>query len=441
MDEPGARGETGVNFARLGVCCSESAEDRRRFAIDGREPQFVVFPETVDQVAEVLRQAHDRRLAVAPVGGGAFLHLGGVPRRYQLALSLWKLRRLVDYQPTDMTVTVEAGMTLEQLQNVLAEQGQWLPIDPPLPPRATLGGIIAANLSGPARLSQGTIRDLLLGVRVVQADGTVVKGGGRVVKNVAGYDLPKLYCGSLGTLGVIVEATCKVRPRPPVQTLLSLTSPAPAAAAELVLCLLGSELQPFSLVLTNFHPLEEPQEDTGSYHLFVGFAGVPEEVSYQRHRLRELAPQYALQEWEGELASSLGEALRDFPVAGTAPLRCKLSILPAQVGDFFQECVEEAVVRSLPVQLLAHVGNGIVYVRVPGAEEILEAKLLSLVDWLRVAARRRQGYMVVESLVPHLKERIDVWGSLGSAFPVMKKVKETLDPHGILNPGRFIGGM
>ncbi|MCS6927090.1 MAG: FAD-binding oxidoreductase [Candidatus Binatia bacterium] len=441
MGEPRPSGSIPLDFARLGVCWSESPEDRRRFAIDGREPQWVVFPETVDQVTGVLRQAHGQRLAVAPVGSGAFLHLGGVPRRYQLALSLQKLTRLVDYQPTDMTVTVEAGMTLERLQERLAEQGQWLPLDPPLPQRVTLGGIIAANLSGPARLSQGTIRDLLLGLRVVQADGTVVKGGGRVVKNVAGYDLPKLYCGSLGTLGVIVEATCKVRPRPPVQTVLSLTYPAPTAAMELVLRILASELQPFSLVLTNFHPLADYPGDTGSYPLFVSFAGIPEEVSYQRHRLQELALQQPLQEWEGEVASLLRDALRDFPVTGNAALRCKLSILPAQVGNFYQECVEEAAVRSLPVQLLAHAGNGIVYVRVFGAEGIPEASLLSWVDWLRIAARRRAGYLVVESLAPHLKERIDVWGAVGSAFPVMKKLKETLDPDGILNPGRFIGGM
>src|SRR5713101_4660140 len=167
-------------------------EGRKRFAIDGREPQEVIFAESVAHVSEIVRVANEGRLAVAPVGRGAFLHLGGIPRRYDLALSLQRLDRIVDYQPPDMTVTVEAGMTLAQLQGLLGEHGQWLPIDPPLPEQATIGGIVATNLSGPARLSQGTIRDFLIGLRVVQADGTVIKGGGRVVKNVAGYDLPKL---------------------------------------------------------------------------------------------------------------------------------------------------------------------------------------------------------------------------------------------------------
>ncbi|MBI3795343.1 MAG: FAD-binding oxidoreductase, partial [Deltaproteobacteria bacterium] len=160
-------------------------DDRRRFAIDGREPQKAIFPESIARVSEVLRAAGEQHLAVVPVGHGAFLHIGGIPRRYDLALSLRRLDRIVDYQPTDMTVTVEAGMTLARLQEVLGANGQWLPTDPPLPEQATLGGIIAANLSGPTRLSQGTIRDYLIGLKVVQANGTVIKGGGRVVKNVA----------------------------------------------------------------------------------------------------------------------------------------------------------------------------------------------------------------------------------------------------------------
>ncbi|MGH8010470.1 MAG: FAD-binding oxidoreductase, partial [Candidatus Binatia bacterium] len=238
-----------------------------RFAIDGREPQEVVFPESVAQVSQVLRVASEQRTAVAPVGHGAFLHLGNVARRYDLALSLQRLDRIIDYQPADMTVTVEAGMTLARLQTILGEQGQWLPVDPPLPEQATVGGLIATNLSGPARLSQGTIRDFLIGMKAVQSDGTIVKGGGRVVKNVAGYDLPKLYCGSFGTLGVIVEATFKVRPRPQAQGILSLAFPSAEKAMELTFRLLGSELQPFLLELANFDPFPEQGNGTATHPL------------------------------------------------------------------------------------------------------------------------------------------------------------------------------
>ena len=185
-----------------------------QFIIDGKAPETVVYPTSIAEVSQLLKEANEHGRAISPVGQGAFLHLGGVPKRYEQALCTTALNTLVDYQPADMTVKVGAGMSLAQLQAVLGENRQWLPLDPPCPERATVGGLIAANLNGPARFSQGTVRDFLIGLRVVRSDGTLIKGGGQVVKNVAGYDLPKLYCGSFGTLGVIVEATFMIRPRP-----------------------------------------------------------------------------------------------------------------------------------------------------------------------------------------------------------------------------------
>lgn len=420
-----------------------AAEDCKRFAIDGREPREVVFPESIEQVSAVLRDAGERHLAVAPVGHGTFLHLGGLPRRYDLALSVQRLNRIVDYQPADMTVTVEAGITLARLQEVLGEHGQWLPVDPPLPEHATLGGIIAANLSGPARLSQGTVRDFLIGLKAVQADGTVIKGGGRVVKNVAGYDLPKLYCGSFGTLGVIIEATFKLRPRPEVQTMLALSFPSAEKAMELALRLLGSELQPFFLELANFNPLGREGSEAGAYHLFAGFAGIAEEVAYQHGRVRELVvnENIPVEEWEGGNEHPLMQALRDFPVAGEAALRCKASLLPAQVAAFCANVEEEAGLRGLSVQLLARAGNGIVYSRFLRPESVALEKVLSLVDWLRILAKKLNGYMVVEAIDSTLKDRVDVWGHVSGVFPLMKRLKETFDPQGMLNPGRFVGGI
>jgi glycolate oxidase FAD binding subunit len=419
-----------------------SAEDRQQFVIDGREPREVVFPETLEQISAVLRAANEQRLAVVPVGQGAFLHLGGVLRRYDLALSLERLNRLVDYQPTDMTVTVEAGMTLAQLQQLLGEHGQWLPVDPPLPEQATIGGLIATNLSGPMRLSQGTIRDFLIGLKVVQADGRVIKGGGRVVKNVAGYDLPKLYCGSLGTLGVMVEATFKVRPRPETQVLLSLPFPSPEHAMALAFPILGSELQPAFLELANFHPLKEQRSRADGYQFFIGFAGIAEEVSYQHTRVRELVERTGavVEEWGKEGERTLVEALRNFPVAEAA-FRCKASVLPTQLARFCIDLEEEAALWGLPVRFLARAGNGIVYAQVLRAEGTSSERVLSWVDWLRIMAKKLDGYVVVEAIDPPLKERVDVWGHIGGSFPLMKKLKDTLDPQGILNPGRFVGGL
>lgn len=412
---------------------------RTQFAIDGREPREAAFPETIEQVAKMLKLANEQRRAVAPVGLGAFLHLGMPPRQYDTALSLQRLDKILDYQPTDMTVTVEAGISLGRLQQLLGEHGQWLPIDPPLPERVTVGGLIAANLSGPVRLSQGTIRDFLIGLKAARADGTIIKGGGRVVKNVAGYDVPKLLCGSLGTLGVILEATFKVRPRPETQTMLGLSFPSVQPAMDFALTIMRSELQPLFMELTNFSPMNV-QQTTSTYHLFIGFAGVLEEVQYQGGRVREITPDRVVQQWE-DGGGQLVQTLRDFPASDSAVLRCKASVLPDKVATFCEEVEAEAAARSFSVQILARAGNGIVFTRFTSAPSASAEQLLSFVDWLRILTTRLAGYLVVEDIAPALKERVDVWGHVSGTLPLMKRLKETLDPNGVLNPGRFVGGI
>jgi glycolate oxidase FAD binding subunit len=417
-------------------------ENRKRFTIDGHIPQEVLFPESVEQISDSLRLANEQRRAVVPIGFGAFLHLGMPPRRYDTALSLQRLDKILDYQPTDMTVTVEAGLSFARLQQVLGEHGQWLPIDPPLSGQVTIGGLIAANLSGPARLSHGTIRDSLIGLKAVRADGTVIKGGGRVVKNVAGYDVPKLFCGSFGTLGVIVEATFKVLPRPESSAVLVLTFPSAQQAMDLTFRLLGSELQPFFLELANFSLLAGPEEKQ-THHLCIEFAGIAEEVRYQCNRIREL-----LGGGVGEISEewttgneSLVRRLQDFPAVDTALLRCKASVLPDKVSGFYREVETEAAARGFSAHLLAHAGNGITFCRFTYENEAPTDKTLSFIDWLRILTKRLEGYLVIEDIAPTLKERVDVWGHVGGTLPLMKRLKETLDPHGILSPGRFVGGI
>ena len=429
--------------------------DRARFAIDGTEPHEVVSVTSFEQVSDTLRRAGEHKLAVAPVGLGAFLHLGGRPRRYDVALCLDRLNSLVDYQPTDMTVTVEAGMPVSQLQAVLGENGQWLPLDPPSPDRVTVGGLIATNLNGPARLSQGTVRDFLIGLRVVRPDGSVVKSGGRVVKNVAGYDVAKLYCGSFGTLGVIVEATFKVRPRPEAQAVLMLHFPSADQAMQFALHRIAA-LQPFFLELSNCDPVH-PAEAQSGFRLIVGLAGVAQEVAYQRRCLTELAGQAGcrLEHIEGQAAHALTLALRDFPVSGPAGsvddddqlgksstvLRCKTSLLPDRVAEFCTQVEEEVGLRGLTVRFQARAGNGIVYSRFALPEGAPPDQFVSLLDWLRILVKKMHGYIVVEQIDPALKDRLDVWGPSGGAFALMKKLKDSFDPQQVLNPGRFVGGI
>ncbi len=425
--------------------------DRQACSVDGREPRWVLFPRSVEQVSRVLEIASEHNLTVITTGNGSFLHLGASPKGYDLALSLRYLDHVVDYQPTDMTVTVEGGLILSHLQEMLRQHGQWLPLDPPLAERTTTGGIIAANLSGPARLSQGTVRDFLIGLKVVQADGAVVKGGGRVVKNVAGYDFPKLYCGSLGTLGVIVEATFKVRPEPEDKRLLSLSFPSAEEAMSLILQITGSELQPFFLeLLCGDSSIRETPQASSRYTLFIGLAGVAEEIAYQKDRIHAWVGDRAstIKEWAKEEQERAIEKLRDFPVQRGVALGCKASLLPTQIAPFMVEVEEEATVRNFSGQFLAHAGSGIVYLQFEHIAEQAQRstpgmnaarQILSLVEWLRVITKKLGGYVVVELIDPTLKGQIDVWGHMEGVLPLMKGVKEKLDPQGILSPGRFVG--
>ena len=218
----GGPASAGAGTAPPFAAAARDLAARRALAIGGVVPEAVATPATRAALVECVREAGDAGAALVPLGLGAHRDLGHAPARYDLALSTRELAAIVDYAPADMTVTVESGVTLAALDVLLTSHGQWLPLDPPLPARTTVGGLLAADLSGPLRASQGRVRDYVLGIAMVTADGRETRAGGRVVKNVAGYDLMKLMVGSLGTLAVITEATLKVRPRPEVTRVIEL---------------------------------------------------------------------------------------------------------------------------------------------------------------------------------------------------------------------------
>src|SRR5215475_8551646 len=185
------------------------------YAVDGVLPAMVVLPADEAQVTDVLRLAAEYRATVFPRGGGSHTFVGQTPARVDLVLSVQRLQQQLAYEPADLTITVQAGVRFAELQHILRGSSQFLALDPPVTTTTTVGGIVATNVSGPRRLLYGTARDMLLGIGVMTSDGKRSKAGGRVVKNVTGYDLNKLYVGSLGTLGVIVELTWKLHPLPP----------------------------------------------------------------------------------------------------------------------------------------------------------------------------------------------------------------------------------
>ena len=255
--------------------------------LEGRTPDAAVFPGTVEEVRAVLELASAEGVPMIPWGGGTASAVGTPPARAGVVLGLRRLTRLIEHEPGDLTVTAEAGITVAALQAALGGRGQWLSLDPPEAERATLGGAIATNAAGPRRQLYGTVRDLLIGITVVTGDGAVVRGGGKVVKNVAGYDLPKLFVGSYGTLGVIVEATLKLRPRPEQERLFAVAFDRLKDTGAAARAILASDLIPVTLDLLD----AEASRALGLAAiptLAVGFDGLAEQVAWQAEELRRV---------------------------------------------------------------------------------------------------------------------------------------------------------
>src|SRR6202521_2454829 len=273
-------------------------EALRDYTIDGILPRLVVTPDNKEQVAQVTALVSQHGLTLLARGGGSRMNLGGIPEQVDVVLETQHMTRLLEYEAPDLTCHVEAGLTLAALQAQLATKGQWLALDPPDAVPATIGGLLASNASGPKRLRYGSPRDLVIGLHVVQADGEVARSGGRVVKNVAGYDLNKLYIGSLGTLGVIVEANFKLHPLPIAERTLLLTYAHASDAMQTVMAILGSLLTPSAIELIDAGAASDMSDffgitlPTNGYTLAVNFEGSRTTIERQIDETRLLARTY-----------------------------------------------------------------------------------------------------------------------------------------------------
>lgn len=372
-----------------------AGDELHRYAIDGRLPREVAHPKSVDELSAILASAHQRGWAVVPFGGGSQIALGELPERYDLALSLSGLNRIVAHEPDDMTVTVEAGMTLADLQRHLLGSGQVLPLDPPLPAEATIGGILATRAAGPIRLGYRRIGDHLLGIKVVDAKGVVTKAGGRVVKNVSGYEMGRLYAGSLGTLAVIVEATFKVRPRFEEGAVVLLRCPDFATAQAGVDALIHSDAEPVLLELLGPEPLT----------LAAGYVGTRDEVRWLLLEAQKrwagltrggdavqalpwsLAYPRLLQAHRPDASPSLFPGvIADFPpdefpvaaaddigvgstgLASASPLTALVTAPMAEMIGLLERAGHLAAEIGLPYAFAAHAGNGVARLHTAGPQ-------------------------------------------------------------------------
>lgn len=387
------------------------------WAVDGIDPQRTITPETEQEVAEALAEARSAGQAVIPMGGGTMLQVGNLPQRYDLALSTAKLTGIVEYTPADLTVVVRAGTALAALDGELSEHGQFLPLGVPLPSKATLGGALAANASGPWRTAYGSARDMVIGMRMALPSGTVAKSGGRVVKNVAGYDLAKLFIGSFGTLGVITEVALKIYPRPSV--VHTLISEIPDLASALRTAGSIRDLGPGILDLQVASAGLGAQLGLDGPALLVTVGGGEAATGELVSQVEDLAGARSL---DGEAGARLKDALRDFPATATA----KLSVLPARLGEL-------ADPGSRHTSLL-YPAVGVAYLRAPDLT-VAEGQAL------REQITARGGSLVLLDTPAAWKGEVDAWGTPGPELALMKKVKDVFDPERVMSPGRFIGGI
>lgn len=429
-------------------------------AVEGVTPGLVVRPPDTDAVSATLAWANQAGLAVIPRGAGTTLGLGEPPRRADLILALDRLDRMIEYEPADLTVTVQAGMSLGKLQHILGERGQWLPLDPPRGDRRTIGGIIATAASGPHRLGFGTPRDRVIGLRMVQADGLIHRGGAKVVKNVAGYDLPKLLVGSLGTLGVVTEATLKLLPLPRVWGTSVIRCPNLSQAATLAGQVLTSALSPAALCILDAGGIQHLLSEApgvvsldSEAVLVTRFGGIPQAVTRQLNELKSMAERVvdarSLQA-NGHLQLVNDDAmvwgvLADLPVAITAnrAVRFKTAVIPTRLADALQVGQTVAQAQRAPVAQIAYAGQGVVYTTMRGFGDTdeLQTRLSQAALAMRAAIAELGGTTVIEHAPLPIKAAAGVWGPTRPDFRMMQALKTQFDPRGTLNPGRFVGGI
>jgi glycolate oxidase FAD binding subunit len=402
-------------------------------AVAGRTVQWGVRPRTLDEAARVVALAHDEGLALIPRGSGSALELGAPPTRADLVLDLGGLDAIVEHNPDDLTATVQAGVSAGALAGRLAAHRQTLPLDPPGWSGRTLGGIAATAASGPLRARYGTMRDLLLGVRFVQADGVLTWGGARVVKSVTGYDVPKLLVGSLGTLAVLGELTLRLHPLPEVEASCLVPLRSVELAQEVMTGIVDSALQPSRLELLDAGALAAAGLPPAAAGLAVSFGSVAQAVRAQQAAIASQAARLRAR------VETMGPGFwrtYDRMLAKTGATVLRVTTLATRLAATLGE-IQAALGGDLVVTGCAPLG--VLRVAAAQADPTLLARAL---ERLRAFVGADDGSVVVERGSAALRASVDPWGPVPPpVLELMRALKGELDPRGTLNPGRFVGGL
>jgi glycolate oxidase FAD binding subunit len=424
------------------------------FAVDGILPELVVRPGTQDEVSQVVAACARIGAAMIPWGGGTAMGLGNAPTRTQVVIQLDRVNRVVEWDPANLTITAEAGMRLAALQELVAKERAIFPLDPPADHRVSLGGMVAANQNGPSRLRYGTVRDWVLGMRVVLPDGQRIHCGGKVIKNVSGYDMNKLFIRSLGTLGIITEVTFKLLPMPAQWASMIGLFPDLAGARTVVEKAMASFLLPESLDLLNpeavalLAPSLGIPVAPGTWGIALALAGSPETVARQDRDFAAL-----FQEAGGQVApvpagqtSRTWRAIRNLldgaHADNPARILCKITVPIARTCDLVAAAGELGRRCGLQAAVMAYAGSGVIWaLYLPAMDAVPGSPVASALEALRGEAAAAGGSLVLHDAPSPLKRQVDAWGEPGTGLGMMKRLKAEFDPRGLCNPGRFVGGI
>jgi glycolate oxidase FAD binding subunit len=423
--------------------------DHERDGLDGAIPAAVVAPRTAEEVARVLAFAAERGLAAGVLGGGTRLALGNPPARLDLLVSTRALTGIVEYEPADFVVTARAGITLDTLQSELSRSGQRFSLDPPSRGNSTLGGALSADASGPHRFLHGAARDLAIGIEAALPDGSVVRSGGRVVKNVAGYDFRKLFIGAIGTLGVITAATLKLHAPPETERLVAAFFAGWRGAGACAGAILRAGLDLAALDLVNREALRVLVPDAparAACALLLCIHGPARSCEAQAdeaagacERLSALGTLIASDDAARETWARARALLAPEP-HGESALAFRAGVPIGQVAGMAAR-IEEAL-PGTAFRLVARAGNGVVHARLETAEAApdLDAHARTLLA-LRREAHALGGSLVLEEAPLPLKSRVEAWGAPEATVALSRRVKAAFDPSGTMAPGRFVGGL
>ncbi len=454
----------------------------RDYAVDEMIPKAVIFPRNTQEVSEVVKFANREDLAIVPWGSGSKMSMGNPPERLGLVICTSRMNHMLDVDTSNLTITVEAGVKFRDIQARLATEedrcylpledlateaeevicsdrshsGCFLPIDPSCSNTATIGGVVATNSAGPRRLLYNLPRDMILGVRVVAPNGEIAGAGGKTVKNVSGYDISKLMVGSMGSLGILCEMTFKLLPLPEKMETLLLSFDSFSDASDLANRIFETTLLPAAVEVmnstsfTNLRMDDIPAFDPGKYVVAVAFEAFQEAVERMVTDIKDMAMDFGVKNHanikdHAHLRFWLAVSDLDPTLTKKFPrlIKAKLNYRISEWKDIFEFAHKTLAQNGIEHAILARAGSGVCLINLlmdPGSDGLV-GKAVEAMAQLLERSRKAGGNMIIQRAPTRVKNRLKIWGEMGSDFIVMKRIKGQLDPSGLMNPGRFVGGL